>query len=136
MQRTVLVVASLVFLTCVVACSGVTPPTVHGTASGPRPVADAELHAERDKQIQGLIDDGYFQKVEPGKANSKPMVWVTPKFMALDYAEKQTAVLVVAGFYYKIPASGTLQDGEGVVLIDSKTGKLVGGLSKSGLRMD
>jgi hypothetical protein len=83
------------------------------------PAPSAAMQKERLEFIQKLIDQGFFKKVEtPG---SLPHLWVTPKFMALDFDTKGTFVNVVYAYYLAKNPDYNL-----VVLYHSKTGKEVG----------
>lgn len=96
----------------------------------PEPAFDKseETQARRKASIQELIRLGVFQKVE--KPDRFPHVWVRPGFYALDYDVKTMMVQAVYAYYYD--GTGSL---EVVALLDSQTGKDVGGFDKYGLHL-
>ena len=78
---------------------------------------------ERRKLIQELINRGVFSKV-----NSADEIWVRPIFYTLDYDQKQAFANLVYSYYF----DGT-NDSDTIILLDSKTGKVAGYFSRSGL---
>jgi hypothetical protein len=93
----------------------------------PRPVASEEMQAKRKAQIQELVNRGLFRRI---KGNT---VTVDLPFYALDFADKELYVALVAAYHYELPSDGTLTESESVYLVDAKTGKSIGHFGTRGL---
>lgn len=97
-----------------------------------RPAAKVEKSAEIQQQrrefIEKLIRNGIFAKVEC--LAEFPSVWVTPKFLGLDFDAKDQFISVVYAYYFEG------EEGH-VYVIDNNTGKEIGSYSHAtvGLKM-
>lgn len=102
-----------------------------GQAAAPAPV-DPQLQANRKEFIERLIAEGIFQKVEvPG---TTPRLWVTPRFMLLNWEDKEQFVNVVFAYYYPDPSQHDLAM---IKIYHSVSGKHIGDYSASfGLELD
>jgi hypothetical protein len=88
----------------------------------------SEAQAKRLDLINRLIAEGVFQKIEvPGNL---PRLWVTPKFLAIDFDAKQSFVGVVYAYYF----DGT-DSGDSVRIFDNITGKELGTFTSRGLTL-
>ena len=89
-----------------------------------------EMQAQRKAFLEETIRDGYFTKVEPG--SGIPKVWVTLKFMGVDFEAKGALISVVYAYYF----DGS-NDYAIVQLKDPRTGRVVGDyyIAQGGLKM-
>jgi hypothetical protein len=89
----------------------------------------SEAQTKRKQLIDNLIAQGVFAKVEmPG---TRPYIWVTPSFYALEYDAKTSFTRLVWSYYF-----GPNDRYEGVTLRDNITGKNVGTFDMvSGLKL-
>ena len=95
------VIASLfvVLLAVFLACGGAATPTQK---------ADMQLQNDRHAFLQKLIKQGYVTKLE--QPATLPHLWVTPKFMALDFQAKKEFCEVVFAYHYEAPRGMSAKD--------------------------
>lgn len=134
MRRVFLAVSAVAVAACFIACGGAgDTPRTGGTENGARPVASAEEQAKRKSAIDKLTREGVFKEVIYGEL---AVIRVGPKFMALDFRDKQTFVGIVAAYHYRIPSNDKVSSSEVVRVLDSKTDKLVARYDHDGLTME
>lgn len=90
-----------------------------------------QIQADRKKLIETLTGEGVFSEVVRN-GTTMPRAWVTPRFLSLDFKEKQDVVSVVYAFYF-----AEMNQQNSVALINSKTGKEIGRFfGETGLKLD
>lgn len=113
------------------AMSNMNVPTSNPAASATLPALDksAKMQAERQALIQKLVNDGYFTEVVQ-RGTAMPRVWVTPKFTAGNFKDKEKVISVVYAFHF----DGT-RPSDSVAIIDAKSGNEIGRYGFDGLRL-
>src|SRR4051812_8012314 len=126
-MKTVALIFAIIFTVFGAGCG------TSGGSSRPAPAKidkSGDLQSGRKKLIDDLTSQGVFSEVVRN-GSTMPRAWVTPRFDALNFKDKQNVISVIYAYYFE-----DQNEFNSVALINSRTGKEIGRFTSSGLSLD